>query len=184
MNTFKINNISYCLICPVRTGTRWINTMFREAGVERLNPEHKVLRHAEPEYLEDIIYMMSVRNPFERERSCWRWAKTINRDPVPDFEEWLLDPSFHKQIAYSIDYQNIFPKVSKFIHLEKFKEFMLDEFNIVTRDYEGNYHKPYDNLTDFEAYSSKEMILSVYERYRPDFEYLDFIGIDKYVEQI
>ena len=178
MNILKINNALYCLVCPVRTGTRWINNMLQEANIK----EKAVLEHNEPEYREDLTYLMSVRNPFERERSIWRWNRTINRDSVvPGFEEWLLS-SNHP--CYSEEYPNIFKKVSKFIHIEKFQEFMLDEFSIVTRDYNNVYHKPHDNLTDLEAYSNRDMILKVYEKYKPDYQYLDFIGMDKYVEQI
>lgn len=181
MNILKINNTIYCFVAPTRTGTRWIHNIFTEAGVTKGN---KVFTHQEPEYKEDIVYLMSVRNPFERERSFWRWAKYTASEPVPEFKEWLLNPDIKKSMPYSEEYPNIFKKISKFVHIEKLQEFMLDEFNIVAKDYLGSYHDPADSFTDLEAYSTRDMILYVYEKYKPDIEYLDFIGMDKYVKQI
>lgn len=164
---------SFGFVFPMRCGTRWVYSNLKSNGYF----SEPVARHdfEIPNTFDfnNPVYMM-VRNPYNRERSIYRWLGEIKKiDKSTTFEEYILNENlFNSVSSISSTYSNYIDKVNEFVKLENVEEFLYDKFNIEIK-YNNQYHKSFDEFDDFTIYEKHpHLIEKVNQKY--DLDFLNF----------
>jgi hypothetical protein len=168
----KLNNGIHAFVFPTRCGTRWLGQILFE---------HKLLDYIAPnhfldikEYDQNLQNIMFVRNPFTRERSIYRWRKTVHPEQYENitFSDFVNSDLFYDEPTWTGTYQNNIKLIDKFVHLENISTFLKQSLNLDTK-YSQEYNEPADIIEDVNAYTN-DMKQKVLDKYKDDLKLIDF----------
>lgn len=168
----KLNNGIHAFVFPTRCGTRWIGQLlFENKLLDYVAPNH----HLDiKEYDEKLQNIMFVRNPFTRERSIYRWRKTVFPEKYENitFSDYVNGGYFYEELSWCGTYQSNIKLIDKFVHLEDISTFLKQSLNLDTK-YNQEYFEPADNMNDINAYTD-DMKQKVLTKYKDDIQLIDF----------
>ena len=178
MNYFHEQKIKYCGM--TRTGSRYVYGRLEAAFGANAPLEHS--SYVDPEY-SDYTFVCSVRNPYARVLSGWKWLNMVNGnkffpDSFPDYVRCVV-PSFMLSVCTTLRHH--IEDVDHFIRIENVKN---DLEKIVV--FPKNLEFPNNGFATTYRYSLEEYYAEsrvrdrIWDVYREDFERFEY-SRDSYV---
>jgi hypothetical protein len=179
MNYFHEQKLKYCGM--TRTGSRYVHTRLQDAFGGHGPVDHS--SYIDPEY-SDYTFVCSVRNPYARVLSGWKWLNMVNEnkflpDSFPDYVRCVV-PSFMLSVCTTLSHH--IEDVDHFIRIENVKN-DLEKITIFPKDlneFPANTFATTYRYSMEEYYAEKCVRDRIWDVYREDFERFGYLR-DSYV---